>query len=989
MVNRTTTIPVRLTVEEAQRAQRDIERFGERGSRALQRLERSAQKPTKALVALDRASSGTGTAVAALGRQMAIIEGPLGGVSGRFSALSSSVRSFGLAATGLVAGIAATGFAMVKATAAANEYEKAMFTVEAVLRTTGRASGFTAGEIDKLAISIGQATLASTAEVRQAGAQLLTFRSIAGESFERTLRLAQDLAAVGMGSLTSSTQQLAKALEDPTRGLSQLRRVGVSFTATQEEIIKNMVETGRQAEAQAMILDVLEQQVGGAGVAQASGLAGAYDSLTENVNRFLEAVGRTDGLRRFIAATSEAVDDIREIFVPTDAERYKRVLREIDQAQRALFGFGNEARYEELEAIKLRLTLERSQSEEAKRRSAIIQEQAAAEAMAAKQAEEAEKARQKEAKETAKVSRQVAKLQDQAVTAGLEGIEALEARRDQELKHWRDLAKDKKVDAVQLAKAELAIDERYRKEIERSRERDFQKNARQRVRDMEELAKAQRKAYGRTLEGGLRSASDRYFDDITDKGQQAGRVLTRSFGEVEDALTNFFMGAGISFTSFFDSIKTGLARLAAQDVIASIGGFLGIGGGGSGGLLSGIVSGVGGFIGNVFGFSDGGMVRGRGTDKSDSNLAMLSNNEFVVNAAATRRHRPLLEAINQDGRVRGYALGGLVGDPVGGAARDVINEIAEGRDGGNVERAVARAVAAQRQRQSQAEARLVEQLLYGLPPRGGPSGGLPGGQGPIIERVRDMSIMRRIARFAGVGRPGGFLGSGAAGAGLSVLGRLVSGLFTGGLGFLASALLSVGGNLGRSYLTGRRAEMSGLGGMIYEHFAGGRTISEQVSQNMQTLGTRLASAQLVGPMEGRDGNAFLRAAVASTPASRVGTYQTAGQGALSRLQGSLAGGWASVVATGNRVMTYGDGGRAPAGRDIVVGERGPEVLRLDQPGTISPINQGRAMVDGGGDAALAAALGQVAAALADTNRLLRSLGMGMTSNAYNRRTAFA
>ncbi|MEX0408553.1 tail tape measure protein [Aquibium sp. LZ166] len=57
----------------------------------------------------------------------------------------------------------------------------------------------------------------------------------------------------------------------------------------------------------------------------------------------------------------------------------------------------------------------------------------------------------------------------------------------------------------------------------------------------------------------------------------------------------------------------------------------------------------------------GGHVLGPGTSTSDSIPAMLSDGEFVVNAAATRRHRALLEAVN-DNRLPGFASGGYVGE---------------------------------------------------------------------------------------------------------------------------------------------------------------------------------------------------------------------------------------------------------------------------------------------------------------------------------------
>lgn len=59
-------------------------------------------------------------------------------------------------------------------------------------------------------------------------------------------------------------------------------------------------------------------------------------------------------------------------------------------------------------------------------------------------------------------------------------------------------------------------------------------------------------------------------------------------------------------------------------------------------------------------FASGGQVRGPGTGTSDSILARLSNGEFVTNAKATKRFRPLLEAINSGAGLPGFASGGVV-----------------------------------------------------------------------------------------------------------------------------------------------------------------------------------------------------------------------------------------------------------------------------------------------------------------------------------------
>ncbi|MGZ2429582.1 phage tail length tape measure family protein [Rhizobium redzepovicii] len=59
------------------------------------------------------------------------------------------------------------------------------------------------------------------------------------------------------------------------------------------------------------------------------------------------------------------------------------------------------------------------------------------------------------------------------------------------------------------------------------------------------------------------------------------------------------------------------------------------------------------------GLADGGHVTGPGGPTSDSVPAMLSNGEYVINAASTRRHRRLLDAINS-GTIGHFAVGGVV-----------------------------------------------------------------------------------------------------------------------------------------------------------------------------------------------------------------------------------------------------------------------------------------------------------------------------------------
>ena len=139
--------------------------------------------------------------------------------------------------------------------------------------------------------------------VRSAEAILLTFKELAktadvtGGAFDRATIAAVDLAAAGFGDAESNAKQLGKALQDPIKGLTALRKAGVTFTDAERKKIKALVESGKLLKAQEMILGAIETQVGGTAAATAS--------ATDKMNARFEAVVETMSL-----ALLPAVDEI-------------------------------------------------------------------------------------------------------------------------------------------------------------------------------------------------------------------------------------------------------------------------------------------------------------------------------------------------------------------------------------------------------------------------------------------------------------------------------------------------------------------------------------------------------------------------------------------------------------------------------------------------------------------------------------------------------
>ena len=128
--------------------------------------------------------------------------------------------------------------------------------------------------------------------IKATQAKLLTFKELgqtAGElggSFDRATSAALDLAAAGFGSAETNAVQLGKALQDPVKGITALARSGVTFTEQEKEKIKTLTESGQILEAQDLILEAIEKQVGGTAEATANAsdkMNVAFGLLTEKV----------------------------------------------------------------------------------------------------------------------------------------------------------------------------------------------------------------------------------------------------------------------------------------------------------------------------------------------------------------------------------------------------------------------------------------------------------------------------------------------------------------------------------------------------------------------------------------------------------------------------------------------------------------------------------------------------------------------------------
>lgn len=166
-----------------------------------------------------------------------------------------------------------------------------------------------------IADELGKQTLFNEEDFTQGFKLLTSFKSIATDSYERVAVAAADVATVTNQDVNQSLMQLAKALEDPEKGLTALARSGTQFTEQQKQQIQTLIESGDKLGAQNLILKELETQYGGAAVAAGSaGFAGAMDTLgevTRDVQRAIAAVLESP-LEAFLTFLSTSIQKAAE-----------------------------------------------------------------------------------------------------------------------------------------------------------------------------------------------------------------------------------------------------------------------------------------------------------------------------------------------------------------------------------------------------------------------------------------------------------------------------------------------------------------------------------------------------------------------------------------------------------------------------------------------------------------------------------------------------
>jgi hypothetical protein len=218
------------------------------------------------------------------------IRGESGGIAGLGSELGGKLLA-GLGAIGIAVGV---GEFIKKGIEEYSTADALNAQFAAGITSTNNAANLSVKGMDQLAASIAGYSGQSYASIGKTEQVLQTFTNLRNvgpnKIFDEATTAAANMAAKLGGDASASAIQLGKALNDPVKGMTALRRVGVAFTQAQTDQVKAMVKSGDVMGAQKVILGELNTEFGGAAKAAGETLPGeiarskvAFGELTKAV----------------------------------------------------------------------------------------------------------------------------------------------------------------------------------------------------------------------------------------------------------------------------------------------------------------------------------------------------------------------------------------------------------------------------------------------------------------------------------------------------------------------------------------------------------------------------------------------------------------------------------------------------------------------------------------------------------------------------------
>lgn len=238
---------------------------------ALQRFTEGAGRPiTKSVTLL---TSGASASLNTLGAQS----------KRTFATIGRQARTAGGAIAVAVGGLAVLGKDELL------EANRVSTQTQQILKQTGLSAQTSTKQIESFSGALLEKTGIDDQAIQSSVNFLLTQKEIQNTIKDQPAFLRQaataatDLASSPAfnGNMQAASKALGKALGDPEKGLVALRRAGVLFSAEEKKRIALLNESGRTSEAQALVLDKVNESLGGLGGARGKSAEGQLSKINE------------------------------------------------------------------------------------------------------------------------------------------------------------------------------------------------------------------------------------------------------------------------------------------------------------------------------------------------------------------------------------------------------------------------------------------------------------------------------------------------------------------------------------------------------------------------------------------------------------------------------------------------------------------------------------------------------------------------------------
>lgn len=260
---------------------------------------------------------------------------------------SSSLGGIGSSAVSAAAGIA-TATAAIKVFVSAakecveayREQELSETRLNAVLKATGNQAGMTTKDLLELASATQQVTRFGDEAIIEAEKILIATQALDEDGLRRAVATSADLAEAMGTDIPSAASTLAFALQDPTAGLTRLRRQGIAFTEEEIEQVKALQEANDLYGAQAVVLEKVESKYKGVAKAVGDTPTGTLDKIKNVWSDIKQGFGKglLDAINPALDRLYKRLEDISAWINSVSTGKDSEILSKIYKAR----GTGND-----------------------------------------------------------------------------------------------------------------------------------------------------------------------------------------------------------------------------------------------------------------------------------------------------------------------------------------------------------------------------------------------------------------------------------------------------------------------------------------------------------------------------------------------------------------------------------------------------------------------------------------------------------------------